>query len=244
MKKLISYTLSLKEEKWKHSLNEETATYYLNKQISSSLKCGWNRNDIIIATNFDFEFLNVKAFNIENEFKNQTGSCLSKYIALEWAIKNFNENIWLNDHDNFQFKSFDIESINKILNNYYIYCSGKKKKVKHNKYKIQWSDLSIFFSPKCKDSISKFISNYRNLNLSKGAGFKAAKFFFKEIPENILMKNYYKYPYRFNIASNNQDAWKSRISKFEKNNIAPICIHGKIETLAFKNASEYLSIDI
>ncbi|MFZ9376847.1 MAG: hypothetical protein ACO25K_06955 [Candidatus Fonsibacter ubiquis] len=244
MKKLITYTISANDKKWKNSLDKNESFTYLNKQVISSLKCGWKPNDIIIATNFNYEFLNVKAFNIEDLFKNQVGCCLSKYIGLNWAIETFNENIWLNDHDNFQIQKFDTKQIDYILNSYYIYCSGKIKKTKNNKQKIQWSDLSIFFSPKCKNYINNFIDKYKNLNTSKGAGFKAAEFFFKHIESKILMENYYKYPYRFNVASDNLDAWRSRIYKFEKNKILPFCIHGKLDNLAFKNASEYLNVCI
>lgn len=244
MKKLISYTLSSGHEKWKNSLEKEQAIFYLNKQVSSSLKCGWAKNDIIIATNFNYELFNIKSFNIEGEFKNQVGCCLSKYIALDWAIERFGENLWVNDHDNFQFQTFETKYIDKILEKYDIYCSGQIKKIKPERNKIEWSDLSIFFSPRCGAHLKEFLNINKNLNLSKGSGFKAAKFFLNKIPNKVLMVNYYKYPYRFNIASENQEAWKSRISKFEKNKIKPFCIHGKIETSGFKNACDYLGVDI
>lgn len=239
MKKLISYTLSNGSEKWKNSLQKEQAIFYLKKQVSCSLRCGWKKNDIIIATNFDHEFFDIKTFNIQGEFKNQVGCCLSKYIALNWAIETFGENLWVNDHDNFQFQSFDTQCIDKILEKYDIYCSGKIKKLK-----AEWSDLSIFFSPRCSEFLKDFLNINKNLNLSKGSGFKAAKFFLKKIPNKILMENYYKYPYRFNTSSKNPDAWKLRISKFENNNIKPFCIHGKIEATGFRNACDYLGIEI
>jgi len=73
----------------------------LKAQIDNSLEVGWKLEDIIVLSNFEFEFMNVKAVIADlNE------SCLtgSKIFGLKWFFERYKEDdiIWAHDLDAWQ----------------------------------------------------------------------------------------------------------------------------------------------
>lgn len=78
----------------------------LQAQIENSLNLGWKKNDIIILSNFDFEYMGVKAIVIGlNDFC-FTGS---KMFAIKWYFENsdYDGVIWCRDVDTWQNVEFD-----------------------------------------------------------------------------------------------------------------------------------------
>ena len=71
----------------------------LKAQIENHIELNWNPKNIILVSNFDFEFMGVKSINTElNKF------CLtgSKMFAIKWLFENYNFNgelIWAHDLD-------------------------------------------------------------------------------------------------------------------------------------------------
>ena len=74
-------------------------------QIENSLEIGWQPNDIILLTNFKFEFMSVKATEITlNDFC-WTGS---KMFGIQYVLNNCpNDVVWAHDLDAWQNVWFD-----------------------------------------------------------------------------------------------------------------------------------------
>jgi len=74
---------------------------YLKAQIDNSLQLGWPKDDLILVTNFDYEFLGVKARRMDLE----PGKCLtgsktfSTLLLLKEGLK---EPLWTHDLDAWQ----------------------------------------------------------------------------------------------------------------------------------------------
>lgn len=76
----------------------------LKAQIENSLDLGWKPDDIILLTNFDFEFMSVRARNVKlNDF------CLtgSKIFGIKWVYENMDADVvWAHDLDAWQNAEF------------------------------------------------------------------------------------------------------------------------------------------
>ena len=88
--------------------NHEKTENFLRAQIDNSLDFGWKPNDIIIATNFDFEYRGVKTY-IMDEICDYSQYFHKQYALLECMKKGMfgNKNIWYHDLDAFQVNNFE-----------------------------------------------------------------------------------------------------------------------------------------
>ncbi len=79
---------------------------YIKAQVENSLEVGWSPKDIIVLTNFDFEFMGVKARRMS--FIYPSLFC-SKIFAVYDLFKNdyVNEELWVHDLDAWQNSWFD-----------------------------------------------------------------------------------------------------------------------------------------
>jgi len=86
----------------------ENTLNLIRAQIDNSIECGWSANDIIIATNFEFEYKNVKAYVLD-EICTYSQFFHKQYATLELMKKGVFEgqNIWYHDLDAFQLEQFD-----------------------------------------------------------------------------------------------------------------------------------------
>jgi hypothetical protein len=75
----------------------------LNAQILNSLNVGWLPKDIILTTNFDYEYMGVKAKQIEFNPRCLTGS---KMYGVRYALEHC-EVLWSHDLDAWQNVWFD-----------------------------------------------------------------------------------------------------------------------------------------
>ena len=80
----------------------------IKAQIDNSLECGWDPKDIIIATNFDFEYRGVKTY-IMDEICEYSQFYHKQYATLELMKKGLFEgqDIWYHDLDAFQLEPFN-----------------------------------------------------------------------------------------------------------------------------------------
>jgi len=80
---------------------------YLKLQVEHSLRLGWKKEDIIIGTNFPFDFMGVKSYPIE--LKNDWSSFANKMPSLVHLIDTLklNDDLWVRDCDTFQLILFD-----------------------------------------------------------------------------------------------------------------------------------------
>jgi len=86
----------------------ENIDILLKAQIENSIECGWSPKDILLISNFKFQFMGVKAYKAQlNDF------CLtgSKLFGLKWALDkglfNPGDVIWTHDLDAWQNCWFD-----------------------------------------------------------------------------------------------------------------------------------------
>jgi len=82
--------------------NNEDLFRYFRAQIDNSLRLGWSPEDIILGTNFEFEYNGVKSHLLTNVCE-WSGFNNFWYGALELVQKGIvTDKFWLHDHDSWQ----------------------------------------------------------------------------------------------------------------------------------------------
>ena len=86
----------------------ENTLNLIRLQIDNSLDCGWDPKDIVIATNFNFEYKGVKTYVLD-EICDYSQFYHKQYATLEMMKKGIfeNQSIWYHDLDAFQLEPFD-----------------------------------------------------------------------------------------------------------------------------------------
>lgn len=124
----------------------------LKAQIENSLDLGWNPNDIIILTNFDYEFMGVKSIRIDLNKNCLTGS---KSFGIKYLFDNnlVNDVIWAHDLDAWQNVSFDCPEFKDIG----IACYSNSK----------YNGGSIFWKLEGKDIAKRIVKTINKQNENK-----------------------------------------------------------------------------
>jgi len=119
----------------------------IKAQIDNSLKLDWRQEDIILLTNFDFEFMGVKAINDKLNSSCFTGS---KMFGMKYLFDNnlIDENIWAHDLDAWQNVPFFCPEFEDVG----IACYSTSK----------YNGGSIFWSPSSKDIVNKIVDEINN----------------------------------------------------------------------------------
>lgn len=81
-------------------------------QIDNSLELGWNLQDIILLTNFPYEYRGIKSYVIrDGGYNYKDGNRSSKIKAILWLFRNKlikeGEVYWFHDHDAFQLGTLE-----------------------------------------------------------------------------------------------------------------------------------------
>jgi len=151
---------------------------YLQAQIDNSLEFGWNPSDLIIITNFEFEYKNVKNifptnlcdYNIwANKF----------YISKELLEKYFKDDIWLHDYDVWQIDNFQFPKFNGMF-------AGCLYDDSHP----NWNGGSFFFTKNSLPLLT-YIQEYYELNrhiISKMDDGRGPKWFSDELVVSELRR--------------------------------------------------------
>lgn len=85
---------------------------YLRAQIDWSIQLGWKKEDIIIGTNFDFEYNGVKNYQL-TDVCTYSGYNNFWYGALELMQNGvLNEDYWLHDQDSWPVRKFSFPKFN------------------------------------------------------------------------------------------------------------------------------------
>ncbi len=74
-------------------------------QIDNSLALGWKQKDIILATNFEYEYVGIKSYVLKGNFDVIDGYRSSKIIAINQLFRDGmikDDVYWFHDHDAFQ----------------------------------------------------------------------------------------------------------------------------------------------
>lgn len=91
---------------------DEDLIKFLHCQIDISLYLGWSPEDIILGTNFDFEYRGVKNYHL-TKICDWSGFHNFWFGALElMEIGILTEDFWLHDHDSWPIQQFDFPEFN------------------------------------------------------------------------------------------------------------------------------------
>lgn len=104
-------------------------------QIDNSLDLGWDREDILLYTNFQYEYNGVKATVVPDIYQHHMVHTANKVPVIAWLIEQGlpDDTYWCHDFDAFQLVKFDFETKFFSLSKY--------------GYKDQWQCGSFFFRP-------------------------------------------------------------------------------------------------
>jgi hypothetical protein len=145
MKQVIIYNqLDVEYHGGKRYINEDLFRF-LHCQIDISLHLGWKPEDIILGTNFDFEYRGVKNHHLTNVC---TWSGFNNFWfgALE-LLRNgvIDDDFWLHDHDSWPIRKFNFPEYNgEIAGCEYI---GTE----------QWNCASIYCKKSCADTLEYIV---------------------------------------------------------------------------------------
>jgi len=112
----------------------------IKMQIDNSLRLGWDRKDIILATNFDYEYYGVKSLVVPDSCycghrPRATKANVVCYLLEEGLVDDL---CWYHDPDAFQLIPFKIDLEGKDVG-FVMYKEG------------EWNSGSFFFTPTSKD---------------------------------------------------------------------------------------------
>jgi hypothetical protein len=143
MKNVIVYNQVQTTYHTSEKYTDEHLINYLKAQVDNSLRLGWNKEDIIIGTNFDFEHKGI----INHKLKDvctYSGFNNFWYGALELMNNGvLEDNFWLHDQDTWPIRKFDFPNFDgEIAGCEYIVTK-------------QWNCGSVYFK-----KTSKFILEY------------------------------------------------------------------------------------
>jgi hypothetical protein len=76
-------------------------------QIDNSLDLGWKPEDILLVTDFEYEYLGVKSYVVKGDFGALDGNRSSKILVINQLFKDGvvgDDLYWFHDHDAFQLE--------------------------------------------------------------------------------------------------------------------------------------------
>ncbi len=125
----------------------ENIDILLKAQIENSLELGWKIKDIILLSNFNYEFMGVKSINVSLNKECLTGS---KMFGMKYLLDNnmVNDIIWAHDLDAWQNVPFYCPDFKDVG----ITCYSTSK----------YNGGSIFWKKSAKDIVYKIIEEINN----------------------------------------------------------------------------------
>ena len=141
----------------KHSFDD--TNIILKVQINNSLELGWDANDIILLTNFDYKFMGIEAIT-----KNMNEYCLtgSKMFGMKYLFDNdlVDDVIWAHDLDAWQNAHFDCPDFKDV-------GASQYSRPKFNGGSIFWKKSSKDIVYRIIDEIVKNKENKEEPTLNK-----------------------------------------------------------------------------
>ncbi len=141
MKQLLIYIGPIK----KFSAEHEALTKI---QIDNSLELGWKPEDILLVTDFDWEYQGVKSHVLTGDFSALDGNRSSKILVINQLFKDGiikdGELYWFHDHDAFQLEVMRDPDLDTAVAGFTDHGWSKT-----------WNAGSFFFTSKAKDLFQK-----------------------------------------------------------------------------------------
>jgi len=160
MKNVLIYNIIEEKKRYKNEL----LFNYLRAQIDNSLNFGWNKKDIIIGTNFDFEHRGVESIRLKNICEYNIFN--NKWYGIQelMSTDKLTEDFWFHDQDSWQinelhFPTFDGE----IAGSTYVYTP-------------EWNTCSMLLKKTSEfvvDYIVEFMEMNKELNLYSDENYVA-----------------------------------------------------------------------
>ena len=107
MQNIIVWIKNQRGYHFRYVNNLDKADNYLRLQVENSLLLGWPKEDIILLTNFPFEYMGVNAYVTDNPIC-QWSAFANRMVIINEAIKKgiINDNFWVHDADSYQLVPF------------------------------------------------------------------------------------------------------------------------------------------
>ena len=235
MKSLLIYLSPSK------SFNEEHHIL-IKIQIDNSLRLGWKKNDILLFTNFDYEYNGVKAFQVgsDNYFPPSPLSIKAIIVSyiLEHGMIEKDELYWAHDFDAYQMETIvpselGLETVDAGFTTY--------------GYSNKWSLGSFFFKERAKDifkllketmykyetdeeralvrltndNVENINTRYKKLNITYNLGMRNVAFNYEQADKPLKVIHFHPW---------NKGGWVLQNFMYGKNEMGiPLMTHELIE---------------
>ena len=144
MKNVIVFQEFIHHTDGRHDWKKEELFNYFRAQIDNSLYWGWDKKDIVVCTNYDFEYKDIKPVRLKKISTNATSN--KQYAIYELFSEGIiKDNMWLHDFDDWQIGKFDFPEFSGDIGlAKYCGCTGDCGC-------IRWNCGSIFTKPSAID---------------------------------------------------------------------------------------------
>ena len=174
-------------------------------QIDNSLSLGWRPEDIVLATDFEWEYRGVKAHVLsDGDYSALDGNRSTKILVINQLFKEGviepGELYWFHDHD-----AFELERIKEP-------CLGNEVAAFTNHgYSKEWNAGSFFFK---SGSEGLFLKIYEVMIKNKSSEQKALTYLWSNGLKSLLLNNTYNVGiYRHSTILKNLD-WPMLVAHF------------------------------
>lgn len=151
MKNLLIYMHPLKAfyDGW-----QDEVSMLAKVQIENSLALGWQRRDILLVTNFPYEYNGIKAFEVDDRLRCEFSDTATKINVILYLLE-YNlfgeELVWFHDFDAFQLEPIteaevveELDGCDMGLSDYGITTMGETRD-------RRWSTGTLFFKKEARD---------------------------------------------------------------------------------------------
>lgn len=122
-------------------------------QIDNSLELGWRKEDILLVTNFDYEYNGVKALVVGDDNFNHikpTATKINAIITLHGMGVIRDELFWYHDNDAFQLQEITEDEAKKMHDGFDLALTDYGKTVINEFLDRRWSTGTMFFGQSMK----------------------------------------------------------------------------------------------
>lgn len=182
----------------------------LKIHIDSLQQLGWNEQSLIIKTNFDFQYKNIRS--IPFQYNNQIDNLFfSKIIAAYEVLSSQpDEIVWQHDHDTFQLKSFPVVDLSQSLNHDITMCSRWEGNPEPNSASVFYKGLS-----------KTIIDIYEYIQISNN------KFLSKKYSDEDIYIDFIKRGYSIDTSlSFKYNTSLTKYTSHRRKDDNPYCVHG------------------
>ena len=147
MKNLLIYITP--EKKFTSEVYDDEISVLPKLQIDNSLELGWKKEDILLVTNFPWEYRGVKSHVLRDNNFNVHKKTATKINAILTLMKHGvidDEIHWFHDFDAFQMEEITEQEAEELLFGYHLAMTDYGKTTINQWLDRRWSTGSMFFN--------------------------------------------------------------------------------------------------